>query len=160
MERKRTGSHSSHPSKSETKSRKKKAKLTLKPPSFITASQAKPKKPVRSFDAFLETLLDPELIEEDVLILLTHFIEETEAGSPEMTVVKDMDQCMVLLEKVYKSHWGDWFGLLFSLLFDVLVLLVNTLDGPLPQSVVEFAPTTVKQRMFGTCTLLLCVCRR
>ena len=145
MERKRPGTHSFHASKAETKTRKKKTKLTLKPPSFITAAQAKPvKKAVRSFDAFLESLLDPELcVEEDVLILLVCFRDETEAGKPEKTLVKDVDQCMGSLEKVYRKYRNR---LILNLLFDVLVLLVNTLDGPLPQSVKEFASTTVKDQ--------------
>ncbi len=144
MERKRPGSQSSHLSKAETsqtEAQKKKPKLTLKPPSFITDSQAK--KAIKSFDAFLESLLDLETPELKIVQILWFVDALTHATRTQTTaVVNDVDKCVAVLEKQYNMGHGS---VLSNVLLDVFGLLVSALDdGLLPQSVVEFALSSVK----------------
>ncbi len=144
MERKRPGSQSSHPSKAETsqtEAQKKKPKLTLKPPSFITDSQAK--KAIKSFDAFLESLLELETPELKLIQILWFVDALTHATRTQTTaVVNDADKCVAVLEKQYNMGHGS---VLSNVLLDVFGLLVSALDdGLLPQSVVEFALSSVK----------------
>ncbi len=143
MERKRPGSQSSHLSKAETSqtgAQKKKPKLTLKPPSFITDSQAK--KAIKSFDAFLESLLELETPELKIIQILWFVDAVTQATRTQTrAVVNNVDKCVAVLGKQYVGHRS----VLSNVLLDVFGLLVSALeDGLLPQSVVEFALSSVE----------------
>ena len=143
MERKRPASQLSLPSRTEssqTGTQKKKAKLTLKPPSFITAAQAK-KAPVRSFDVFLESLLELETSDE-VLERLLWFVDMTVAAKPQSTVLKNVNECVSLLGKLWRQYTNDLP--VCGVLLNVFMLIVGAVDGALTESVEEFALSAVK----------------
>ena len=148
MERKRPASQSAQPSVTDASqsTTQKRAKLTLKPPHFLTASKTKQS---QSFDSFLEHLLELETSEE-VLEQMLWFIDVCIAAGPQPTVVNSIDECVGTLGKLWKDYNEDLP--VCDVLIHLFVRLVNAVDGILSENVEEFALSLVKHGVS------VCVC--